>query len=85
MERGCEGASGLGLVARWAGVCHCNTYGRGANVSWCELVRVNDDRGEAIDGQGGRRHIKIGPGENGRKEKRNAPDEGNAGAGTGMD
>jgi hypothetical protein len=57
-----------------------------ANVSWCELVRVKDGRGEAIDGQRGRRHIKIGPGagENGRKEKRDAPDEGNAGAGTGM-
>ncbi|KAJ7819624.1 hypothetical protein B0H14DRAFT_2600552 [Mycena olivaceomarginata] len=52
----------------------------------CELVRVNEDRGEAIDEQGSRPHMKIGPGggENGCKEKRDAPDEGNAGAGTGM-
>jgi hypothetical protein len=52
----------------------------------CELVRVNEDRGEAIDEQGSRTHIKIGPGagENGGKEKRDAPDEGNGGAGTGM-
>jgi hypothetical protein len=45
----------------------------------CELVRVNEDRGGAIDGQGSRTHIKIGAGENGRKEKRDAPDEGNTG------
>ncbi|KAJ7860738.1 hypothetical protein B0H14DRAFT_2576508 [Mycena olivaceomarginata] len=69
-------AMGRGLQYIWAR----------ANVSWCELVRVNEDRGEAIDGQGSRTHIKIGPGagEHGCKEKRDAPDEGNAGAGTGM-
>ncbi|KAJ7791057.1 hypothetical protein B0H14DRAFT_2625418 [Mycena olivaceomarginata] len=54
------------LVARWA------------EGQTCELVRVNDDRGEAIDGQGGRRHIKIGPGagENGRKENETRPTRG---------
>jgi hypothetical protein len=44
---------------------------RGKRVSWCELVRVNEDRGEAIDEQGSRTYIKIGPGagENGSKGK----------------
>ncbi|KAJ7804249.1 hypothetical protein B0H14DRAFT_2612559 [Mycena olivaceomarginata] len=59
---------------------------RGKRVTWCELVRVNEDRGKALDEQGSRTHMKIGPGagENGRKDKRDAPDERNAGAGTGM-
>jgi hypothetical protein len=38
----------------------------------CGLVRVNEDRSEAIDEQETRTHIKIGPGagENGSKEKK---------------
>jgi hypothetical protein len=62
--------------------CHAIHMGEGQTY---ELVRMNEDRGEAIDEQGSHTHTKMGPdtGENGRKEKRDAPDEGSAGAGMG--
>jgi hypothetical protein len=79
----------------WAGLTtrvSC-AMGRGVSLQYIwvrgkpgELVRVNEDCSEAIDEQGSRTYIKIGPGagENGCKEKRDAPEEGNTGAGTGM-